>query len=208
MITNVFRRFYDVSISVAMLANIIGTLLIFALVAILNADVFARGVLHSPIKGVVELVIFSLVMIVFLQLPDVVRSNRLTRSDGFMMLLGNSRPKAGKIHSRIINFVAGIFMCLVAWTMWPEFVDSFESCHFFTPPEFGPPLTGEFFTDLSAAFGRCDYAGTPGIFTAPTWPAKLSIGFSVTLCAIIFILNSLLDKDQDALFGRSKSSEE
>ncbi|MGI9570028.1 MAG: TRAP transporter small permease subunit, partial [Desulfobulbia bacterium] len=72
----ILRRLFDRAIAVAMLANMIGTVFIFGLVAILNADVIARGIFNAPIRGVVELVIFSLVLIVFLQLPDVVRSNR------------------------------------------------------------------------------------------------------------------------------------
>lgn len=201
MIHNIFRRFFNGTINVAIVANTIGTTLIFALVAILNADVFARGVLHDPINGVVELVIFSLALIVFLQLPDVVRSNRLTRSDGFLLLIDNFKPKVARIASRIIDAVAGIFMLLIAWTVWPEFVEAFETCHFFVEPEFGPPFTGYLMQDLSDAFARCEYAGTPGIFTAPTWPVKLAIAFSVSLCAIIFLLKSLLDSDQEQLFG-------
>lgn len=206
MINAFFRRFFNGSVSVAIVANTIGTMLIFALVAILNADVVARGILHDPINGVVELVIFSLALIVFLQLPDVVRSNRLTRSDGFLHLIHGFKPKVACNISRIIDLIAGVFMVLIAWTVWPEFVESYETCSFFVAPEFGPPLTGDFMQDLSAAFGRCEYAGTPGIFTAPTWPVKLAIAFSVTLCAIIFLLKALLDTDQALLFGNHQKA--
>lgn len=201
MINTIFRRFFNGTINVAIIANTIGTTLIFALVAILNADVFARGVLHDPINGVVELVIFSLALIVFLQLPDVVRSNRLTRSDGFLLLIDNFKPKIARTLSRVIDGVAGVFMVLIAWTVWPEFIESFETCHFFVAPEFGPPFTGDFTQDLSDAFARCEYAGTPGIFTAPTWPVNLAIAFSVSLCAIILLLKSLIDSDQQQIFG-------
>ncbi|MEO9459642.1 MAG: TRAP transporter small permease subunit [Lentilitoribacter sp.] len=206
MITAFFRRFFNGSINVAIVANTIGTMLIFALVAILNADVVARGILHDPINGVVELVIFSLALIVFLQLPDVVRSNRLTRSDGFLHLIHSFKPKVACSISRIIDLIAGVFMVLIAWTVWPEFVESYETCSFFVAPEFGPALTGNFMQDLSDAFGRCEYAGTPGIFTAPTWPVKLAIAFSVTLCAIIFLLKAMLDSDQTQLFGNHQKA--
>lgn len=206
MINTIFRRFFKGTINIAVISNTIGTTLIFALVAILNADVFARGVLHDPINGVVELVIFSLALIVFLQLPDVVRSNRLTRSDGFLLFIESFKPKLARIISRIIDGIAGIFMLLIAWTVWPEFIEAFETCHFFVAPEFGPPFTGNFTQDLSDAFGRCEYAGTPGIFTAPTWPVKLAIAFSVSLCAIIFLLKSLLDGDQTQLFGEHQKA--
>jgi TRAP-type C4-dicarboxylate transport system permease small subunit len=200
MSIDALRRFYHASVSVAIVANMVGTGIIFVLVAILNADVIARGVFHDPIHGVVEMVIFSLALIVFLQLPDVVRSNRLTRSDGMLLMLFESRPTVARLMTRLIDLVAGIFMALIVWTMWPEFLESFESCHFFTAPEFGPEPTGVFLTDLSAAFGRCDYAGTPGIFTAPVWPIKLAICFSVTLCTIIFLFRALIGSRGNNLF--------
>lgn len=188
---SLLRRTYLSFVKIAIGANMIGTAVIFMLVAVMNIDVIARGVFHSPFRGVVEVVIFSLILIVFLQLPDVVRSDRLTRSDGFLGLAKDMNPRLAARMSRIIDFVAGIFMALIAWTMYPEFLEAFESCHFFVPPEFGAPPTGEFLVDFQAAWARCDYFGTPGIFTAPWWPAKLAIVFSVTLCAIIFILKSV-----------------
>ena len=202
---DILRRIFRKSVSIATVANIVGTVCIFVLVAILNADVIARGVFNAPMRGVVELVIFSLVLIVFLQLPDVIRSNRLTRSDGFLLLLNDTKPAFARTVSRSIDLAAGIFMCLVAWTIWPEFIESFESCHFLTPPEFGPPSTGNFFSDIGAGFARCEYSGTPGIFTAPLWPVKLAIAFSVSLCAIIFILKALIGGSRHDLFNIGQS---
>ncbi len=175
-----------------MASNALGTLVIFGLIAVMNADVFARNFLDAPIRGVVEMVIFSLVLIVFLQLPDVVRKNRLTRSDGFLVLGRTRFPAFTNILDRTIDVSAGIFMALITWTMWPEFVETFESCHFLIAPEFGPELTGELLVDLKIALARCDYFGTPGIFTAPWWPANLAITFSTTLCSILFFLKAII----------------
>jgi len=57
---------------VAISANIAGTLLVLALVAVVNYDVVARGFFNAPFRGAVEVVQFTMVLIVFLQLPDVV----------------------------------------------------------------------------------------------------------------------------------------
>ena len=65
--------------------NVFGTLMVLGLVMVVNGDAIARNVLNEPFKGIVEAVQFSLVLIVFLQLPDVVRVDRLTRSDGFYL---------------------------------------------------------------------------------------------------------------------------
>jgi TRAP-type C4-dicarboxylate transport system permease small subunit len=202
---DILHRITAPVISVAIVSNAIGTLVIFLLVAIMNVDIIARGVFHSPLRGVVEIVIFSLILIVFLQLPDVVRSNRLTRSDGFLVFAETRHPNFAHYASRLIDLLSAVFMGLIAWTVFPEFVESIETCHFITPPEFGAQPTGEFFTDLSAAFARCEYFGTPGIFTAPWWPAKLAIFFSVTLCSIIFLLKALTGKRKPVLVDESES---
>jgi len=196
--TSRLHRIYTPFLSVAIVANAMGTAVIFILVSIMNVDIIARGAFHAPLRGVVEIVIFSLVLIVFLQLPDVVRSNRLTRSDGFLVYAAQRNPKLAATVSRLIDLLSAIFMLLIAWTVWPEFLESFETCHFFTPPEFGTPPTGEFITDLKTAFARCEYFGTPGIFTAPWWPAKLAIFFSVSLCSIIFLFKAILGADRPA----------
>lgn len=190
--SRLLHRARSVTSKISIIANAVGTFVIFVLVAAMNIDVIARGVFNAPFRGVVEVVIFSMVLIVFLQLPDVVRVNRLTRSDGFLAVLGGRNPVFAGLLSRLIDAVACVFMALIVWTMWPEFVESFESCHFFTAPEFGAPPSGEFWADLSAAFARCDYFGTPGILTAPWWPAKLAICFGVALCTVIFGLKAIL----------------
>ncbi len=186
------------AVRLATFSNAVGTAVLFILVAVMNVDVVSRGVFHAPFRGVVEVVIFSLVLIVFLQLPNVVEGGRLTRSDGFLMLMRQRNGRFAGALSRMIDLIAGVFMAMIAWTMWPEFVEAFESCHFFTQPEFGAPPTGELWADLKAAFGRCDYFGTPGILTAPWWPAKLAIFFGVTLSAILFAFKALFGLEPPA----------
>lgn len=184
-------------LKLAMFSNAVGTFVIFVLIVLMNADVYARNFKDAPIHGVTEMVIFSLVLIVFLQLPDVVRKNRLTRSDGFLVM-GRSRfPRFTGLLDRAIDLCAAIFMGLITWTMWPEFTESIHTCHFLTPPEFGPVPTGDFMIDIKAALARCDYFGTPGIFTAPWWPAKLAIVFSTGLCTILFSLKVIFAEHRD-----------
>lgn len=203
-VTHSIRCLYIPFVALASFANVIGTLVIFLLVATMNVDVVARGIFHAPLKGVIEVVIFSLILIVFMQLPDVVRHNRLTRSDGFLVIGKKAFPRVAGIMSRVIDLAGCIFMALIAWTMWPEFVESIETCHFLTAPEFGPPLTGNWFTDIPVAFGRCEYFGTPGIFTAPWWPAKLAIVFSVALSSVIFLFKAVLGEAANDSEGGAK----
>lgn len=192
MIATTLLKIQKWVVAIAIFANVTGALVLFALVGIMNADVISRGFFNAPFRGAVEVVVFSLVLIVFLQLPDVVRTNRLTRSDGFLVFLRLRRPVVARALSRVIDAIACVFMCMIVWTVWPEFVESIESCHFITPPEFGPLPTGAWFTDLKTAMARCDYFGTPGILTAPWWPARLAIVFGVTFAAIIFFLKAIM----------------
>ena len=193
------RRFYQPIIHVAKTANTVGTIVIFALVAIMNVDVIARGLFHAPLRGVVEVVIFSLVLIVFLQLPDVIHSNRLTRSDGFLQLTDRKAPGLGNGLRRMIDLAAFVFMALITWTIWPEFLESFETCRFSDAQALGG---GDgLIVGLKIAMSRCEYFGTPGIFVAPWWPVKLAVAASVTLCAVIFLFKALLGDQAEPASG-------
>ncbi len=145
-----------------MAANAAGTFVVIALIAVVNYDIIARGLFNRPFLGAVEVVQFSVVLIVFLQLPDVIRVGRLTRSDGFLGLMRRRRPPFGNALSRVIDFISGLFMVLVAIAIWPEFVEMWETQ---------------------------DYFGVPGVFTAPWWPVKLVIFLSACLCTVHFALH-------------------
>jgi len=145
---------------ISRIANAIGTLVVLGLVLIVNFDVVARGVFNAPFRGAVEVVQFSMVLIVFLQLPDVVRVDRLTRSDGLLAVLGDKRPVLAATMARIIDVVSAIFMGLIVLTVWPDFLEAWHSD---------------------------DYFGTPGIFTAPWWPVKLVIMLSAGLCCLLWL---------------------
>ena len=151
----------SVANTLAIAANALGTLVVLALVVVLNVDVIARGVFSAPIRGTYEMVQFSVVMIVFLQLADVVRVDRLTRSDGFLSFMSARRPGTAANMRRIINALSAIFMGLIAYITWPEFLKMWETNDFF---------------------------GVPGVFTAPYWPIKLTIFLSACLAALIFTL--------------------
>jgi TRAP-type C4-dicarboxylate transport system permease small subunit len=188
----ILRKIEKVVVKIAILANVSGALVLLALVAVMNVDVVSRNLFNAPFRGVVEIVIFSLALIVFLQLPDVVRTGRLTRSDGFLGLLRATRPRIGSALSRVLDGVACVFMCLIVWTVWPEFTEAFESCHFFIPPEFGTQPTGHLWADFKTALGRCDYFGTPGILAAPWWPVRFAIAFGCAWAAILFFFKTVL----------------
>lgn len=164
----------------AIIANAVGTLVVLGLVMIVNFDVVARGVFNAPFRGTYELVQFSVVLIVFLQLPDVVRVDRLTRSDGFLNVVHNIKPTFAANMRRIINAVSAIFMGLIAYIMFPEFLEMYHTK---------------------------DYFGVPGIFTAPWWPIKLVIAASSALCSVIFVLKVITAQDRPKLIRAPEHDE-
>lgn len=153
-------------------ANAAGTVTVLALVVILNVDVIARSLFNAPLKGTYELVQLSVVFIVFLQLADVVRVDRLTRSDGFLNLLHSRRPGLTANLRRIINAISAIFMGLIAYIMFPEFLKMWDTQDFF---------------------------GVPGVFTAPWWPIKLVIAAGSALSCVIFALKVITAQDRPQL---------
>ena len=161
---------HKIASGVAIMANAAGTFVVVGLIAVVSYDIIARGVFNRPFLGAVEVVQFSMVLIVFLQLPDVIRVGRLTRSDGFLGLLRHRRPAAGRMLSRVIDLISATFMVLVAIAIWPEFVEMWETR---------------------------DYFGVPGVFTAPWWPVKLVIFLSACLCTVHFALHILFNAGDD-----------
>ncbi|NOD97609.1 TRAP transporter small permease subunit [Ruegeria sp. HKCCD6228] len=167
--------------SLAITANALGTLVVLALVVILNVDVVARGLFSAPLRGTYEMVQFSVVMIVFLQLPDVVRVDRLTRSDGFLNLIHHRRPGLTANLRRIINAVSAIFMALIAYVTFPEFLHMWETQ---------------------------DYFGVPGLFTLPWWPVKLVIACGTALACVIFLLKVVTAQDRPQLIRTPEHDED
>jgi TRAP-type C4-dicarboxylate transport system permease small subunit len=156
----------------AIATNALGTFVVLALVVLLNVDVVARSVFSAPIKGTYEMVQFSVVLIVFLQLADVVRVDRLTRSDGFLNVIHGRRPRLAASMRRIINAVSAILMALIAYITFPEFLHMWNTQ---------------------------DYFGVPGLFTLPWWPVKLVITIGTTLACLIFIIKVITAQDRPAL---------
>ena len=160
MLANAFSAIWTVANKISSLANAVGTLVLLGLVVVINVDIIARGIFNLPFRGAIEVVQFSMVLIVFLQLPDVVKVGRLTRSDGLLILIKDRFPTVRRFLNFFINLLSAAVMALVTLAIFPEFLEMWESDDFF---------------------------GIPGVFTAPWWPIKLTILCSAGLCTIIFL---------------------
>ena len=147
--------------------NSIGSIWIFLLTLLINADAFGRKLFHSPIDGVNEIVELSIVGIVFLQLGDATRKGRLPRSDGLFNIIGRRWPNFGRFHGALFDLLGAVFMGLILYGSVPLFIEAYQS-------------------DF--------YVGVEGLFTAPVWPIKLIIvvGCAVTLLQfLVFVQRNL-----------------
>ncbi|MEM9580442.1 MAG: TRAP transporter small permease subunit [Pseudomonadota bacterium] len=149
---------------VTALANVAGSLLIFALVLLIAADVAGRNLFGAPISGVPELVSLSIVAIVFLQAPQALRSGRFTRSDGVIDMLHKRTPQFASRLETLFDLIGFGVTATILYAHWPA---------------------------LSRSWVRGDFVGAIGDFTAPTWPVKAMLALGVALLALQFVARIL-----------------
>lgn len=103
--------------------NILASIWLVALMLIICADVASRIILR-PFFGVFEIVKFSIVGIVWLQLPYALRAGQHLRSNLILGLM----PKPGRRLINALNSLAGaaIFMMIVYLT-YDDFIDTYRN---------------------------------------------------------------------------------
>lgn len=144
----------------------VGTLWIFALILLINVDVFGRFLFSQPLTGVPELVSLSIVGIVFLQLSHTLRMERFIRSDVLIGRLIRTRPRVGFAVQAIHHAFGLALMAAIVLFAWPKFLDAVE---------------------------YDEYIGAYGVFTVATWPIWLIILVGSVLSAAQFALHILRD---------------
>jgi|TARA_B110000483_G_C18200440_1_gene544955 TRAP-type C4-dicarboxylate transport system permease small subunit len=152
--------------------NNIGTIWIFVLMVIINADVFSRFLFNAPINGVPEMVALSIVGIVFLQLGEAVRAGRLTRSDGFFNKVVEKRPKLGLVLNTFYDLCGMAFFIAILFGAISIFIESYQGGY---------------------------YVGTEGIFIISEWPIRLILVISCITVVAVFL--SLVKRHISALIN-------
>lgn len=148
---------------VAALLSAIGTVWIFVLMLLICADVLGLALFSRPLYGVVELTEQTIVPIVFLQLAHALRRNRLTRADFLFAPLLRHKPFIAGVLDVLFLSVGMVIFAVLANSIFKEFLQAWKSADFF---------------------------GTPGIFTAPTWPFKLMTAIGAGAMTVEFALNA------------------
>lgn len=149
--------------------NVIGTLLILAIMLLVNADVIGRGFFNHPISGVPEMVSLSIVAIVFLQVAQTFRMGRLTRAEAILNFVKRRWPRVLALIELIFSLSAIFLMMQLLLASQPLFMK---------------------------AWTRNTFEGTIGDFTAPIWPVKLVILIgcvALIIQLIIYAIGAVFD---------------
>ncbi|WP_217650072.1 TRAP transporter small permease subunit [Thalassovita taeanensis] len=148
--------------------NALGTVWIIGLMFLINSDILARSAFDAPIAGVPELVSFSIVGIVFLQLAHTLRTGALTRSDVLLAALAYRAPKARAVLLAAFNLIGAGLMAIVASKILPIVIKAWEH------PE-------------------RHFMGNPGFFVLPQWPLFAIIFLGVFVTALQFTAVALAE---------------
>ena len=135
--------------------NSAGTLWIFALMFLICADVAGRYLFNAPIKGAAEMVGYSIVTAVFLQMASTLRAGRFTRVELFFEPMAVRRPAAAHSFNAVFSLLGAATFALITWGTWPKLRD---------------------------AWATDEITGTPGVFVFIIWPflAVIVLGAAVT----------------------------
>ena len=145
--------------------NAVGSIWILVLLVIINTDSFGRTLFNAPFTGVAELVELSLIAIVFLQLGDTIRLDRLTRSDGLLTILSKRRPAIERVMRIVFDLAGAALMLLILIGAWSTMIHAIE---------------------------RGEYFGNQGLFVVPEWPVRVIVVIGTTVCLAKFLLSSWL----------------
>lgn len=146
--------------------NALGTLIIIALMLLINADIVGRTGFGAPVRGVTELVSLSIVGIVFLQLADTLRCGRFTRADMLLDRLKRTRPVLAAVLQAIYHLLGAVLMAVILWAAWPSLMESVR---------------------------LREYVGALGDFTAPVWPVRVMMLVGLVVTALTFVLLAAMD---------------
>lgn len=127
-------------------------------------DIAGLALFSTPMYGVVELVEYSIVPIVFLQLANTLSQGKLTRADFLYTPIAKADPAAAAVMDVFFFILGACVFAALSWGLWGDFINVFE---------------------------RGLYLGTSGIFVFPTWPFVLLTFVGSAALALRFALGAL-----------------
>ena len=142
----------------------LGTAWIFILMLVITVDVVGRTAFTRPLPGVPELVAISIVAIVFLSLPQALRSGRITRVESLSDFISRKLPRVGHALMAFYSVLGIALFCALFVASRPMFVK---------------------------AWVTNDYVGVEGYITYPQWPVRLIILIGCVGCIVQYALMAI-----------------
>ncbi|MFL2546835.1 MAG: TRAP transporter large permease subunit [Candidatus Rariloculaceae bacterium] len=146
--------------------NAAGVAWIFALMFLICADITGRTLFDSPIQAVPEIVAFSLVACVFLQLAYAVQMHRLTHAEVLLDYISQRRPQSAQVLRFAAAGMGAFVLAAIAIGTLPDFW---------------------------RAFTTSEFTGVEGIYTLPISPIKFTVVLGSAIASLEF-LRQLLSK--------------
>lgn len=141
----------------------IGTGWILVIMGVICADIIGRGAFNRPILGVPEFLTFSIVGIVFLQLPQTLRTSGLTRADLLLIAIERRSPALRHALQLVYDVIGAVLFAGIAVTTWPLAV---------------------------RAFANSEFYGSTGVVQIPTGPLKLIIMAGCIMMTVQFLIHA------------------
>jgi TRAP-type mannitol/chloroaromatic compound transport system permease small subunit len=146
--------------------NAAGTLAIFALLLITNADIVGRDVFNKPLRGTTEILSVGIVAIVFMQLPNTLWAGRFPRADFLIGGVARRSARAAALLMMVFHLIGAAMLAILCIAIWPELVRAWE---------------------------LGDYYGALGDFTVPLWPVRLIMVTGCALTALTYLFLAAAD---------------
>jgi tripartite ATP-independent transporter DctM subunit len=144
--------------------NAAGTLWMFGLMFLICADVAGRYLFNAPIQGAAEMVGYSIVTAVFLQMASTLHAGRFTRVELLIEPMEATRPAAAQSFNALFNLLGTAVFAVIVWGTWPK---------------------------LEYAWTTDEITGIPGVFTFRIWPFLAVIVLGAAVTAVEFALRTI-----------------
>tara|TARA_B100000315_G_C14591569_1_gene596109 strand:- start:140 stop:2005 length:1866 start_codon:yes stop_codon:yes gene_type:complete len=116
--------------------NNAGSLWIFCVMFLILGDIIGRELFFMPIRGVAELVAYSLVGAVFLQLAHALYVGGFTRAEMLILRLENNRPIAAALYNFFFNLTGVIIFAMITYGAYNKLIEAWPDLKFGVEDEF------------------------------------------------------------------------
>ena len=154
-----YQSLVGLFIKLTSLFNSAGSVWIFGLMFLICADIIARAGFNAPIRGVTEIVGYTLIGAVFLQLAHSLHVGRFSRAEMFIEPLARKHPVTAALFQMVFS-AGGVFVFgLIAFGTTSKFEEAWPDLKF----------------------------GVEGDFTILVWPLRLIILIGATMVAVKYL---------------------